>query len=171
MCSVLMMMKSKVMFVSLFCWCKKKRSNPWYKIMIQLWVLWITAPWLTFIYLEETPLWSLLFYSNTLHHCCTFHTFTPGSRPVQLHRAAKRYKTTCTLCTYTLLGGHSHRWSLRLQYHSHEGRHTPFLAGDLRCGGLLRPLERRGQEIQLAYLCESPTYKESKCCLKSSRHI
>ncbi len=79
------------------------------------------------------------------------------------------------LSTHTLLGVRSHKWSWPLRSRSHGGKHTPFLALDLQHGGWLRPLERRGQEIQrvdlLLWIPCNLTYRESKCCLKSSRHI
>lgn len=82
---------------------------------------------------------------------------------------------THTLFTHTLQGGHSRRWSWPLRSHSRGGKHTPFLASDQQHGGLLRPLERR-EEIQRVGLvmwipCNLTSYRETKCCLKSSRHV
>lgn len=92
-----------------------------------------------------------------------------------LTAGAGSYTNSHTLCTHTLLGGRSRRWSWPLQSHSRGGKHTPFLASDQQHGGLLRPLERR-EEIQKVGLvmwipCNLTSYRETKCCLKSSRHI
>lgn len=81
-----------------------------------------------------------------------------------------------TLGTHTLLAGHSRRWSWPPQSRTRGGKHTPFLAQDLQHDGWLRPLEKRRQEIQSVGLlvwipCSLTTYRELKCCLKSSRHI
>lgn len=91
-------------------------------------------------------------------------------------REAGSYTNTHTLHTHTLLGGRSHKWSWPLRCRIRGGKRTPFLALDLQRGGLLRPLERRGQEFQRADLlmwipCNLTPYRESKCCLKSSRHF